>query len=260
MSTVGAEFEKRFRQCPDAYAAEQVDLSFLLRFRRSPWIRLILRYAQIQGGERVLEAGCGSGKFSVALASYGCRVIALDFSRRMTMNARRLKETAEAIFGPLSENFVQGDLNCLPFDDGSFELTLNEGVVEHWLKEEERLAVIAEMVRVTKPGGSVAIFVPNGCHPLHHWWEWSGYPGYQESPPMTLYSAAKLRREMEQAGCYEVETDGIGAWASLYQWPNSALLRYPFGFANRYLPLPKALRERLGAHLLAIGRKKRNTP
>lgn len=245
---------RHFEEEPLAYAPEGMDVAFLRRFRRSPWIGHIVRYAEIQGGERVLEAGCGGGKFSVVLASLGCRATALDFSWRMAENARRLKEKAEPYLGSLYMNFLQGDLSRLPFKDGSFDVVFNEGVVEHCLDPEERVGAIGEMVRVTKERGSVVVFVPNGGHPLHRWWV-ARYPSYREAPPMTEYNAKKLTEEMWRAGCREIETDGIGAWSSLAQWPNWRVLRYLFGFANRYIPLPRGLREGWGAHLVGMGKK-----
>jgi len=257
MSHVGEVWLRNLERQPQAYAPEQISLSVFNRFRISRWIQFIEEYARLQGNERVLEVGCGSGKFALALATLGCRVTALDYSAQMVTSARTLKSKIAVQWPELAIHFIQGDLSHLNFADSTFDLALNEGVVEHWLDRDERLAVLREMVRVTRPGGVVAVFVPNGRHPLHGWWERTGYPGYQ-APPMTLYDAETLGMELEQAGCRDVVTDGIGAWVSLAQWPNWWFLRYPFGLANRLIPLPKGVRERWGVSVVALGQVKKN--
>lgn len=257
MSHVGEVWLRNLERQPQAYAPEQISLSVFNRFRISRWIQVIEEYARLQGGEWVLEAGCGSGKFALALASLGCRVTALDYSTQMLTNVGALRSKLAVQWPDLAVQLVRGDLDHLNFADGTFDLTLNEGVVEHWLDQEGRLAILREMVRVTRPGGSVVVFVPNGRHPLHRWWMQTGYPGYQ-APPMTLYDAETLSMELAEAGCQDIATDGIGAWASLAQWPNWWFLSYPFGLANRVIPLPKTVRERWGASVVALGRAKKN--
>jgi hypothetical protein len=75
---------------------------------------------------------------------------------------------------------------------------------------------------------------------------------------MTLYNASRLKQELEAAGCRSVVSDGIGALLSFAQWPNWRLLRYPFAFANRFIPAPKPVREKLGISVIAMGRVHKN--
>lgn len=116
------------------------------------------------------------------------------------------------------DGLCQGSLEHLPFPDDTFDLVINEGVVEHWLDDRERLMVLREMVRVTRPGGVVAVLVPNGVHPLIQVWE-SRLTGSQKAPPMTYYSARRLGAELTEAGLRGVYTDGIYPWRSLTRVP-----------------------------------------
>jgi SAM-dependent methyltransferase len=225
------------------------DAAFLRRFTRSPYIRRIVAYGFQPRGARVLEPGCGSGKFSLALAGLGAQVTVLDFVPSVLADVRRAARQ-----GAGTLHFAAGSLESLPFADGTFDLALNEGVVEHWLDAARRLAVLREMARVVKPGGWLAVFVPNGAHPHVARWE-AQLPAFRAAPPMTRYSAAALAAELAQAGLADVRADGIYPWRS---WARLGAARrlYPLAAALDRLPLlPRRLRTRWAVNLLAVGRR-----
>lgn len=254
--SVGELWQEEFARQATPYADEGADKAFFENCLALPHTRKLVAAAGLRGGERVLEAGCGSGKFAVALAILGCRVTALDYSPDMVRNAARLKERAEAFYGELDLAAVRGDLEALEIPDGTFDLVFNAGVIEHWLDRAERLAVIREMVRVTREGGTVFVIVPNTAHVLRRWWVLTRYPGYQ-CPPMTRYTARKLGDELAAAGCDAVETDGFEPYNSLSQWPHWWPLRKFAGALSRLLPQPRWLRRTLGVSLAAWGEKRR---
>lgn len=230
------------------------DTLFLQRFRSSPYIQKALRYAQLPPGSHILEPGCGSGKFSLALASVGHRVIALDYVATVLKGIRQAEErlTPQAAW---LEGYCQGSLERLPFSDEVFDLVINEGVIEHWLCDAERLSVLREMVRVTRPAGVVAVIVPNGTHPLTLAWE-RRMQAFRDAPPMTHYSAASLKRELVQAGLREVAVDGIypwRAWVRLSPWNRLYLLAAAL---DRWMPAPRRLGRQWGINLIALGRKR----
>jgi SAM-dependent methyltransferase len=68
-------------------------------------------------GRSVLEVGCGSARFTNALALRGALVTALDLSARQLDHARRLAGEAGA-----NVHFVQASAESMPFADGSFDL------------------------------------------------------------------------------------------------------------------------------------------
>ena len=254
-SSVGEQWLASFAEQSNPYAAERTDKRFFDDCLALPHTRLLVRAAELRGGERVLEAGCGIGKYAVALAIRGCRATALDYSPDMVRNAERLRQQAERFFGPLDFRAVEGNVEALDFPDGAFDLVFSAGVIEHWLDAQERIAVLREMLRVTRPGGTLLAMVPNTGHPLNRWWVLTGYPGHK-CPPMARYTVRKLREELAAAGCCDVASDGFEPLNSMSQWPNWWPLRKLTSALNRLCPQPKWLRERLGVGLAAWGRKK----
>lgn len=249
---VGEKWEARFQK-KDGY---RLSIEEIINFPRSEYIKKIVRAVPISGKEKVLEAGCGSGKFSIALASKGCKVTAMDYSPKMVQNVKEHVKAVETYFGKLNVNAEQGSIEKMKYDDNSFDVVLNEGVVEHWLDDSKRIAVVEEMARVAKPEGKVIIIVPNGRHPLHKWWVFSKYPGYISAPPMFNYNVNLLKRDMEKAGLKDVQTDGLDPYTTPCQWPNHYILRLMRGGLKRILPPPKLIKEIFGVNLFAIGNKK----
>ena len=106
-------------------------------------------------GERVLDVGCGSGAVTRAIAARiapGGTVVGADSSPALLSVAREHAEVAG--LAPLIEWRV-ADCRELPFDDESFDGVIAATVLAHVPGAERALA---EMVRVTKRGGRVAIF------------------------------------------------------------------------------------------------------
>jgi len=251
--TVGQAWQQRFDATPEAYQSS-ADLAFLQKFSRAPFIQLPLRYARLRRGARVLEAGCASGKFSVCFAMLGCAVTALDFSPTMLEHAAALKQTVEREVGALDMTFVEGDLENLALAPEQFDLVINEGVVEHWLDHATRRRVLQNMARVAKPGGAIAIIVPNGAHPWMHYWL-ARHPGFLSAPPMVRYAPVLLRDDLAVCELRDIVVDGIYAWRTIDQFPTSRARQLIGGALQRLIPLPRALRLKWGIHLIGMGRK-----
>jgi ubiquinone/menaquinone biosynthesis C-methylase UbiE len=94
----------------------------------------------------VLEAGCGSCEILQKL-SKRYSVTGLDSSRTAVKSARKNFEFP----------VVLGDIYNLPYEDNSFELIYNQGVMEHF-SDKEMIAILKEFSRVAK---KVLIFVPS---------------------------------------------------------------------------------------------------
>src|SRR5712692_9678181 len=119
MGSVGDQWRQAITQQSGAYRTV-LDPRFIERFMRSPYIELPRRYAQLGQGQSALEAGCGSGKFSLCFARLGCDATALDFSPDIIANVQDLRQQAETIWGPLSLRVVAGDLEHLDIPDETF--------------------------------------------------------------------------------------------------------------------------------------------
>ena len=98
-------------------------------------------------GDRVLEAGCGTGYLSKLLADrYAWRMTPLDLSAEGLGFAR----------GYGLDRLVQGDITALPFQDSSFDALLSMDVIVHLERGQEH-GPLKEFARVLKPGGLLAL-------------------------------------------------------------------------------------------------------
>lgn len=127
---------------------------------KAPWKRdELLRVFHILAGrrknpgERVLDAGCGTGEYSLMLAGAGFTVTGVDYSPGMLARART--KIAKAPQGALS--FHQADLDKpLPFPDGSFDHVISISVVSFTPRP---AFTCSELARVLKPDGSLLLVV-----------------------------------------------------------------------------------------------------
>lgn len=111
-------------------------------------------------GDRVLDLGCGAGRHAFEAARRAAHVVAVDRSADEATGVARmlaaLGRAGEIPAGRLG-TAVMGDALRLPFPDGSFDRVMAAEVLEH-LPDDR--AAIAELARVLRPGGTMAVTVP----------------------------------------------------------------------------------------------------
>ena len=117
--------------------------------------RLLLEMARPARGERILDVGCGTGIFTLDFLAAGAQVTALELSLPML---RRAGKKASG----LPFHMVQGDMRRLPFADRSFDKTVSVTAVEF---VEDARAAVAELFRVTTPGGCIVVACLNSLSP-----------------------------------------------------------------------------------------------
>jgi SAM-dependent methyltransferase len=119
------------------------------------WLRDELRsfLAPLRGDERVLDSGTGAGTLALALAPLVGEVVGIDLVPELLDAARGA--------APPNATFVEGDAAALPFEDFSFDLTCSRRTLHHVSRPE---LAVAEMARVTRPGGRV--FVDDQLAPM----------------------------------------------------------------------------------------------
>lgn len=109
-----------------------------------------IRAMNFVGHERVLDAACGVGQWTLALAQYNREVVGADFSQNRLAIGRRV---LAANPGVSNVRFVRSDVHRLPFPAESFDAIFCYGVL---MFLDERRAM-AEFSRVLRPGGQIYI-------------------------------------------------------------------------------------------------------
>jgi SAM-dependent methyltransferase len=113
--------------------------------------RHLVELLRLGDGSSVLDVGCGTGAFTRAVAPIvgtTGRVVGLDLSEAMLGVANTMANAAA-----LSIDYYVGNATTLPFADGSFDAARTERVLQYL---DDPARAVAEMVRVTVPGGRIA--------------------------------------------------------------------------------------------------------
>jgi ubiquinone/menaquinone biosynthesis C-methylase UbiE len=106
-------------------------------------------------GRLLLDIGCNWGRWSIAAARAGYRVVGIDPSFEAVAAARRIAHRLE-----VPVEYVVADARALPFGDGTFDTVFSYSVLQHFAKPDARAAV-AEMARVLRAGGTSWIQMAN---------------------------------------------------------------------------------------------------
>jgi ubiquinone/menaquinone biosynthesis C-methylase UbiE len=118
----------------------------------APWHELAKRQLGNVSGLHVLEIACGRGAFAEYLLDQGAVVTAADVSKSA------IASTRHRLAGRQSWDALVADLQQLPFEDARFDLVVSLETLEHLPDPAEGLA---ELIRVTRPGGYLIVTIPN---------------------------------------------------------------------------------------------------
>src|SRR5919198_1622444 len=114
----------------------------------TPSAARLVKFANVRRDQNVLDVGCGTGVVAITAARIGARVHAVDLTPELLERARE-----NASIAKFEIDFREGDAEALPFDDGRFDVVLSQ--FGHMFAPRPNVA-IAEMLRVLKPGGTIA--------------------------------------------------------------------------------------------------------
>ena len=161
-------------------------------------VRHLIEEAQLRPGETVLEVGCGTGVLDRWLARHTGRanpIVGIDISHYVLQEAAALarKEGLEGVIA-----FREGSAEALPFSENSFDVVMSSTVIQRVNADR----MLREMVRVTKPGGRVAVV--GHAHDMPRW--------------VNLALPAELKAKVEAPGWASDRGHQLGCDdASLYQ-------------------------------------------
>lgn len=154
-----------------------------------PIAETVVRRARLAPGERVLDIGTGTGSAAAAALGEGREVTGVDAAPGMLEIARREVPGAR---------FEEMDFAALRFEDASTDVVL---AAHSLLFATHQAAVLAEWLRVTRPGGRLSLSVP----------------GPRELTPTAIYGEIYDRHGIDTAGRYPTE-GALAALASDAGW------------------------------------------
>jgi ubiquinone/menaquinone biosynthesis C-methylase UbiE len=128
------------------------------------WSRLLaagfVDFMRIRVGESVLDVGCGTGNLALAIAekTRASKIVGVDLSEGFIEYARGKSKDPRLVF-------EQGDAQNLPYADNSFDRCMAILVLQF---VPDKVKAIAEMKRVTKPGGVIGTAFWDIAGKMHH--------------------------------------------------------------------------------------------
>ena len=178
----------------------------------------------VRAGQRVLDLGCGFGRHSYEALKRGAEVVACDLARPEVEQVRDLARLLVAS-GEVDESVmaapVQGNALGLPFDDDSFDRVIASEVLEHITDDE---SAFAELTRVLRPGGRLAVTIPSWlaetvCWKLSSEYHAPAVPGGH----VRIYRLRDVRRQLTAAGLQPGSWHRAHALHSPYWWLRCAV-------------------------------------
>jgi len=180
----------------------------------------------VRAGDLVLDLGCGAGRHAFEAYRRGARVVALDYS---AAELKDVRDTLDAVLDTEAATLpatawgavANGDATRLPFPDNTFDRIIAAEVLEHIPADEQALA---ELTRVLKPGGTMAITVPARLSERICWALSDEYHApFVEGGHLRIYSEPELRRKLRSAGMRPGAAHHAHALHAPYWWLKCAV-------------------------------------
>ena len=151
-------------------------------------VQLILEHFGDLNGRRVLDVGCGKGRFARVFSERypSAGIVAFDLAEAMLRHV------------PMGVAPCAGSMTALPFRTASFDCTYATESLEHAVDIE---SAVSEMCRVTRPGGRIAIIDKNA----RAW-------GRLKTPEWEKWFGQKELEKLLRRHCSEVSSRPISYW------------------------------------------------
>jgi SAM-dependent methyltransferase len=194
----------------------------------------------IKPGDTVLDIGCGYGRHSFEVLRRGAHAVAADLSDtelKDVLATFAAMSDAEKLPATSIGSCVNSDVLSLPFADGAFEHVIASEVLEHIPDD---TAAMAEIVRVTKPGGTITVTVPRAGQEVVCWIlsdEYHNTPGGH----VRIYRQGQLTKRLRSAGLHVRGFGYAHALHTPYWWLRCAV--GPKNLENRLVRAYKAFLE-----------------
>src|SRR5262245_338080 len=153
--------------------------------------REVLVRADLAPGQRVIDLGCGWAYGTLWARARGCSVVGVD------LGMDQLRWAGRSLADSASLGLTNANAKALPFRDRSFDRAFSVEMMEHVFRP-DREAVLAEIARVLKPGGKLALSTPNPSSPI-------------EAVKRVAVRWPALRRTLPSS-CFPEASDDAGAY------------------------------------------------
>ena len=171
---------------------------------------------------KVIDVGCGAGRHAFEAYRRGADVVAFDREatelRSVDTILRAMADTGEAP-AAASAKVVLGDALSLPYADETFDCVIASEILEHVPQDD---AAIAELVRVLKVGGTLAVSVPRWL-PERVCWLLSDEYHANEGGHVRIYRASELRDKIAGGGMELTHAHHAHALHSPFWWLKCAV-------------------------------------
>jgi len=134
----------------DQFTRQAAGYASAATIRNDQVIQRMVYLADLDVDDTTLDVACGPGLIVCAFASRVGHAAGIDLTPAMLDQARRLQSDS----GLSNITWTEGDVSHLPYADGKFSVVTSRYAFHHF---RDPLAVLHEMVRVAKPGGTILI-------------------------------------------------------------------------------------------------------
>lgn len=171
----------------------------------------------VSRGEKLLDLGCGFGRHAFQAVRMGARVVACDAANDEVTQVRNTigaMVDAGEVDKRDEAGAVQGNALRLPFGDGTFDRVIASEVLEHIPDD---TGAMAELSRVLRPGGTMAVTVPRYGPEMVNWalsHEYHDVPGGH----VRIYRRSTLLERLKGAGLRPLGSHHAHALHSPYWW------------------------------------------
>lgn len=178
----------------------------------------------LEPGDLVLDMGAGAGRHAFEVYRRGAHIVALDYSLADLKDCsglfQAMEEAGEAPAGTHWAT-INGDGTALPFGDDTFDVIICSEVMEHIPDDS---AAAAELARVLKPGGLLAVTVPTFL-PERICWALSDeyHAPFVPGGHVRIFTEVELKNRFTTAGLVPEGTHHAHALHSPYWWLKCAV-------------------------------------